>query len=45
MGIKPGIDGGDFATHADALNWEEWTKRAASMYEGMVTPPVATAAE
>ncbi len=45
MGIKPGIDGGDFATCQDARNWEEWTKRAASMYEAMATPPVATAAE
>jgi phenol hydroxylase P3 protein len=38
MGIEPGVDGGDFATHVDAVNWERWTQRPANM-----AAPTATA--
>ena len=32
MGIRPGVDGGDFAGHADAQRWTTWTGRPASMH-------------
>lgn len=32
MGIEPGVDGGDFDTHADARHWTEWTGRPASLH-------------
>jgi phenol hydroxylase P3 protein len=32
MGINPGVDGGDFVGHIDAMNWEQWTKRPANMH-------------
>ena len=32
MGIRPGVDGGDFAGHADAQRWTTWTCRPASMH-------------
>lgn len=38
MRIQPGVDGGDFATHADALNWQQWTGRPANMHAPQATP-------
>lgn len=32
MGITPGVDGGDFATHIDAVNWAKWTNKPANMH-------------
>ena len=29
MGIRPGVDGGEFDGHVDARNWEAWTGRPA----------------
>lgn len=40
MGIQPGVDGGDFATNVDAVNWEKWTSRPANMHEGAYTDAV-----
>ena len=37
MGITPGVDGGDFATHIDAVNWTRWTNRSANMHEPLTT--------
>jgi phenol hydroxylase P3 protein len=37
MGIQPGVDGGDFGGHIDAVNWERWTGRPASMHDPMQT--------
>jgi phenol hydroxylase P3 protein len=44
MGIKPGVDGGDLRTSADAQRWEEWTGRPYNINEGMATEPPAKAA-
>jgi phenol hydroxylase P3 protein len=45
MGIRPGVDGGDFATHNDARNWTQWTGRPASMHAMDGAPPAPAAAE
>jgi phenol hydroxylase P3 protein len=39
MGIEPGVDGGNFHGHVDAMNWEQWSHRPASLHEPMQTPP------
>ena len=44
MGIKPGVDGGDFATHIDAANWTRWTGKPANIHEP-ASAPTADAAE
>ena len=40
MGIKPGVDNGDFKGSADATNWEKWTSRPANIHEGAYTDAV-----
>ena len=41
MGINPGVDGGDFQGHIDAVNWERWTNKPANMHAPMQTQPPA----
>ena len=47
MGIQPGVDGGDFTGHVDAVNWAQWTGKPASMHGPTLPPepPVQPAAE
>ncbi len=41
MGINPGVDGGDFATHVDAFNWVRWTHKPANIHAPDATPAPA----
>jgi phenol hydroxylase P3 protein len=43
MGIRPGVDGGDFATCQDARNWWEWTGRPANFNLGAAADAVRPA--
>ncbi|POP54489.1 YHS domain-containing protein [Zhongshania marina] len=37
MGLKPGIDGGLFKEHNDAMNWEKWTERPSNIHNQPAT--------
>ncbi|MFM2405778.1 MAG: hypothetical protein RL223_3658 [Pseudomonadota bacterium] len=41
MGITAGLDGGDFTGHVDALNWQAWSGRSASLHDPMQPMPAA----